>query len=153
MAIYAFSMKDTTKHILGQWKSNGNGSASHQRWRNHIVKAVGCSVIHRQCKKSGPVVCRATRRTSEWRSNHTRKPTWCEHRIRAMEGWLTHWSRPRTGNRDRSDLLEEVFAPDNTHYHDTRYDEPGIGTTRRISFTLFGTLVIFGRPHYWFVTG
>ena len=46
-------------------------------------------------------------------------------------------------NRDRSDLLEEVFAPDNKHYHDTRYDEPGIGTIRRISFTLFGTLVIF----------
>ena len=29
-----------------------------------IVKDVGCSVIHWQCKKSGPTVCRATRRTS-----------------------------------------------------------------------------------------
>ena len=75
---------------------------------------------------------------------------WCEHRILAMEGGSTHWSRPRTGTRDRSDLLEKVFASDNKHYHDTCHDEPGIGTTRNISFTLFGTLVIclFGTPHY-----
>ena len=29
-----------TMHILGQWKQNGNSSASHQRSRNHIVEAV-----------------------------------------------------------------------------------------------------------------
>ena len=36
-----------TMHILGLWKSNCNGSASHHLWRSHIVKAVACSVIHR----------------------------------------------------------------------------------------------------------
>ena len=41
--------------------------------KKHIVKAVGCSAIHRQCKKSGPMVCRATRKTLELRSNHTRQ--------------------------------------------------------------------------------
>ena len=67
MATDAFSReKNTTMHILGQWKQTGNGSASRQRRRSHIVKCVGCSVIHRQCKNSGPTVCRATRRTSEW---------------------------------------------------------------------------------------
>ena len=35
---------------------------------------------------------------------------WCEHRIRAMEDGATHWSRSRTGNRDRGDLLAEVFC-------------------------------------------
>ena len=40
-------------------------------------------------------------------------------------------SRPRTGNRDRSDLLEKGFASDNKHYHDTRHDEPGIARAPR----------------------
>ena len=71
---------------------------------------------------------------------------WCEHHIRAMEGGSTHWSCPWTGNRDRSDLLEKVFASDNKHFHDTRHDEPGIDTTCHISFTLFWTPVIFGTP-------
>ena len=98
--------------------------------------------------------------------------------------------RPRTDNRDRSYLLEKVFASDNKHYHDTRH-EGGLGggqgeggvegkggemamereregeteymvryqliksvnavneiTQHAISFTLFGTLVIFGTPLY-----
>ena len=42
-----FLGKNTTMNILGQWKQNGNGSASRQRRRSHIVKCVGCSVIHR----------------------------------------------------------------------------------------------------------
>ena len=43
----------------------------------------------------------------------------------------TPWSRPRTGIRDRSDLLEKVFASDNKHHHATRHDEPGIARAPR----------------------
>ena len=58
---------------MGLWKSNCNGSASHHRRTSQIFKAVACSAIHRQCKSCGPTVCRATWRTSKWRSNDTRK--------------------------------------------------------------------------------
>ena len=34
----------------------------------------------------------------------------CDHSIRAMEGGITHGSRPRTDTRDRGDLLANVFA-------------------------------------------
>ena len=81
-----FSGENITMHILGLWKSDDNGSASHHRWgshycqsveiewqwlcfsppmRSHIVKAVACSAIHRQCKTSGPTMCRTTRITSK----------------------------------------------------------------------------------------
>ena len=64
------------------------------------------------------------RRTSEWKSNHTRKPnrTLMRASIRVIAGDATHWSRSRTCNSDRGDLLEKVFASDNKHYHDTRHD-------------------------------
>ena len=47
------------------FRGNGNDSASRQRLRSPIIKVDCCLVIHRQCKKSGSTVCRATRRTSD----------------------------------------------------------------------------------------
>ena len=35
-------------------------------------------------------------------------------------------SRPRTGNRDRGDVLAEVFASDHKHCYDTRHDASDI---------------------------
>ena len=46
-----------------------------------------------------------------------------------MEGGVTHGSRPRTDNRDRGDLLANVFASDHKHCYDTRHDEPDIART------------------------
>ena len=96
-----------TMHILGQWKQNGN-SSSHQRWRNHIVKAV---VVRWAIGNANRTLMRAS--------------------IRAIEGGATHCSRSRTGNSDRGDLLKKVFVSDNKHYHDTRHDEPGIARAPR----------------------
>ena len=73
MAMVLLLTTDGEAIIVKVWKSNGDGSASHHRWRSHIVKAVACSAIHRQCKTSGPTMCRTTRTTSKWKSNHTRK--------------------------------------------------------------------------------
>ena len=41
-----------------------------------------------------------------------------------------HKSRPGTDNRDRGDLLVEVFSSNHKHHYDTRHDEPGIARTR-----------------------
>ncbi len=48
-----------------------------------------------------------------------------------MEGGVTHGSRPRTDNRDRGDLLANVFASDHKHCYYTRHDEPGIARALR----------------------
>ena len=56
---------------------------------------------------------------------------WCDHLIRAMEGGVTHWPRPRTDNRDRGYLLTKVFASEDKHCYDTRHDKPGIARAPR----------------------
>ena len=46
--------------------------------------------------------------------------------VRWKAARATHWSRPRTGNRDRGDVLAEVFASDHKHCYDTRHDASDI---------------------------
>ena len=46
--------------------------------------------------------------------------------VRWKAARATHWSRPRTGNRYRGDVLAEVFASDHKHCYDTRHDESDI---------------------------
>ena len=54
----------------------------------------------------------------------------CDHSIRAMEGGITHGSRPRTDTRDRGDLGERLCL-DHKQCYDTRHDEPGIARAPR----------------------
>ena len=113
-------------HILGLWKSNGNGSASHHRWISQIVKAVCFSAIHRQCKKSGATLCWATRRTSKWRSNHTRK-----RKLWKAGQRIDRVQEETIASCDRGDLLAKVFPSDHKHCYDTRHDEPCIARAPR----------------------
>ena len=79
-----------------------------------LVKTVGCLSAFGNAKTVGH---RYVGQPEELRNEdhitwENPSAPWCEHRIRAMEGGATHWSRQITGNRDRDDLLAELFPSD-----------------------------------------
>ena len=92
-------------------------SSSRKNTTFTLVKAVGCSAAIGNAKRVGH---RCVGQPEELRSDdhitwESPSAPWCEHRFRAMEGGATHWSRPRTGNRYRGDLLSEWFPADHKH--------------------------------------
>ena len=96
----------------------------------------------RQWLKGGPTVCRATRLSSEWRSNHTRQPK--RTLVRASHsGDGRHLDRVQEQAIATKATFWRKYTSCHKHCYDTRRDEPGVVETSSRSLQAWFDLMYY----------